>query len=56
VGLSALLDGVGRFLGLEPVFTVGISVLLALLPFWLLWWGFDLLRRLPRTAGDARAS
>jgi hypothetical protein len=45
VGLAALLDAAGAVLGLEPVFTLGVSVLLALLPVWIVWWGVDLLRR-----------
>ena len=45
VGLAALLDAAGAVLGLEPVFTLGVSVLLALLPVWIIWWGVDLLRR-----------
>ena len=53
VGLAALLDAVGRIFGLDSVFNIGVSALLARLPFWLLWRGIVLLRRVPLPAfGD----
>lgn len=45
LGLSALLDAVGRFLNVETLFIVGIGGFFLLFPVWLLWWGIDLLRQ-----------
>ncbi len=45
LGISALLDAVGRILSVEAIFQVGVSGLFVLLPVWALWFGIDLLRR-----------
>ena len=45
LGLSALLDAVGRIFTVEAVYQVGVGGLFLLLPIWALWFGIDLLRR-----------
>ena len=45
LGFSALVDSAGRFLNIETMFIVGSIGLFLLVPIWLIWWAFDLLRK-----------
>ena len=45
LGVSALIDSLGRFLDLQMLFFIGTSGLFLLVPIWLIWWGIDLLRQ-----------
>jgi hypothetical protein len=45
LGLSALIDCVGRFLDIQTIFFVGSSGLFLLVPIWLIWWIIELLRK-----------
>lgn len=45
LGLSALIDSIGRFLDIGTIFFIGSSGLFLLVPIWLTWWAVDLLRK-----------
>ena len=45
LGVSALLDALGRIAGFEAIYQVSVGGLFILLPVWALWFGIDLLRR-----------
>ena len=44
LGLSALIDSIGRFLDIGTIFFIGSSGLFLLVPVWLIGWAIDLLR------------
>ena len=46
LGLSALIDSIGRFLDIESIFFIGSSGLFLLVPVWLIGWAIDLFRKL----------
>jgi hypothetical protein len=45
LGLSALIDSMGRFLDLGTIFFIGSSGLFLLVPIWLIGWAIDLSRQ-----------
>jgi hypothetical protein len=45
LGLSALIDSIGRFLDIGTIFFIGSSGLFLLVPIWLIGWAIDLSRR-----------
>lgn len=45
LGATSLLGVIGRILTIAPLATLGLSVVLSLLPIWALWLGIDLLRK-----------
>ncbi len=45
LGTASLLGVSGRILTIAPLATLGLSVVLSLLPIWALWLGIDLLRK-----------
>ena len=45
LGLSALIDSIGRFLDIGTIFFIGSSGLFLLMPIWLIGWAIDLLRK-----------
>ena len=45
LGAASLLGVIGRILTITPLATLGLSVVLSLLPIWALWLGIDLLRK-----------
>jgi hypothetical protein len=44
LGISALLDALGRILNIQIIYTVGLAGMLLLIPIWTLWFGIDLFR------------
>ena len=45
LGLSALIDSIGRFLDIQTIFFIGTSGLFLLVPVWLIGWAIDLSRK-----------
>jgi len=45
LGLSALIDSIGRFLDMGTIFFIGSSGLFLLVPVWLIGWAIDLSRK-----------
>ena len=46
LGTAALLDLLGMILNIEVIFLLGAAIYVFLAPFWVLWLGIDLLRKL----------
>ena len=45
LGVSALIDSIGRFLDIQTIFFIGTSGLFLLVPVWLIGWAIDLSRK-----------